>query len=762
MTDSAQSELRIALVLNGGVSLAVWIGGVVHELNRLREASRGGGVSAAWSDLLGPEKLDRRVVIDLIAGTSAGGLNGAVLATAIAHGTRMPHMLNEVWLEAASLEQDALIHNNPENATSVLDGAFFKGRIDDVLEGVITPCSDDQQPVHADRGDDCVLLMTATALDAAVTTRELAGGETVGVRDGRRVYKFERRRQPPGISDICHFATVEPLATAMRATASFPVAFDPVAETTELALRGADGSIRDRRWLVDGGVLDNAPFEPLLDALLERPITAPQERVVVYVTPGAEDTSAQTVSEPGPMPNLKTILGGVLDAFRQPDQRLDHDRLEDAFTTMNLSVSQPHTVLRNLLFGQGENAGDNTRVNAPQLMTAAECLMAQYRLSRAEAAERVMSRARRGGRITFAPASPPTLTPEELPGVPDSIGVGDVWTWGVPTAARVLRWLGRAVSDAGLGGGDDLTELRSAIATARRLVTVLTSQRDEVIKVPDDMSLPEPDLIRWQIEQLAKFYQASESALSEVMGAVRTAADPFMPVGEGGQAIDVAELLVALEVLYCSFNWGGAEFDTPRFRYVHMTPAASRPLGFPVDSVSPPGSGSGTGEPEMVWPKGKLYGEQWGNFGAFASRNGRTHDWRWGRLDCVEMMVSHLMRDAEPGDIESAKRQLVEEILADEKSTLDEIISSTTTSRSMTTAGLFELWHRKEGKKALGDLLKSVDSTLEKAGIPTWMQYIRFAPTASLRVVAPAVAVKRRWDGTRRSVGKLVSRIRGR
>lgn len=32
------TELRVALVLNGGVSLAVWMSGVVHEIDRLRRA----------------------------------------------------------------------------------------------------------------------------------------------------------------------------------------------------------------------------------------------------------------------------------------------------------------------------------------------------------------------------------------------------------------------------------------------------------------------------------------------------------------------------------------------------------------------------------------------------------------------------------------------------------------------------------------------------------------------------------------------------
>ena len=40
-SDSGRSvrEVRLALVLNGGVSLAIWIGGVVSEIDGLRRAS---------------------------------------------------------------------------------------------------------------------------------------------------------------------------------------------------------------------------------------------------------------------------------------------------------------------------------------------------------------------------------------------------------------------------------------------------------------------------------------------------------------------------------------------------------------------------------------------------------------------------------------------------------------------------------------------------------------------------------------------------
>ncbi|WP_329474777.1 patatin-like phospholipase family protein [Kribbella sp. NBC_01484] len=68
----APEEIRFAVVLNGGVSLAVWMGGVVREIDRV---TRGKG---PYGPLL--QLLDVKARADVIAGTSAGGINGAALA----------------------------------------------------------------------------------------------------------------------------------------------------------------------------------------------------------------------------------------------------------------------------------------------------------------------------------------------------------------------------------------------------------------------------------------------------------------------------------------------------------------------------------------------------------------------------------------------------------------------------------------------------------------------------------------------------------
>src|SRR5262245_6345246 len=97
-------ESRLGLVMNGGVSLAVWIGGVTLEVDRLRLASIANetssapaldGTAAVYQRLLAI--LEQKVVVDVIAGASAGGINGILLAAAIANGRPLPN-LRETWI----------------------------------------------------------------------------------------------------------------------------------------------------------------------------------------------------------------------------------------------------------------------------------------------------------------------------------------------------------------------------------------------------------------------------------------------------------------------------------------------------------------------------------------------------------------------------------------------------------------------------------------------------------------------------------------
>ena len=110
-------ELRLALVCYGGVSLAIYMHGMTKELHRAIRASvldeqgvpsdTGALSELAYRKLLEELSAERnvhtRIVVDAIAGTSAGGINGIFLAKALAHDLNQDG-LRDLWFEHGDLE----------------------------------------------------------------------------------------------------------------------------------------------------------------------------------------------------------------------------------------------------------------------------------------------------------------------------------------------------------------------------------------------------------------------------------------------------------------------------------------------------------------------------------------------------------------------------------------------------------------------------------------------------------------------------------
>lgn len=125
-----EKELRLALVLFGGVSLAVYQHGINRELLNLARASRAyhrvegpaakqapghvypaGAGADAWTaevyfDLLKRlgRMVDLRVLVDVISGASAGAINGIALARALAHDLSLAPV-TRLWLERADMQR---------------------------------------------------------------------------------------------------------------------------------------------------------------------------------------------------------------------------------------------------------------------------------------------------------------------------------------------------------------------------------------------------------------------------------------------------------------------------------------------------------------------------------------------------------------------------------------------------------------------------------------------------------------------------------
>src|SRR5215468_9838340 len=93
-----EKELRLGVVCYGGSSLAIYMHGVTQELNRPVKASARVDPNVApepesrsesfyaklLKSLVETTGLRTRVIVDVVAGTSAGGINGIYLTKAIA------------------------------------------------------------------------------------------------------------------------------------------------------------------------------------------------------------------------------------------------------------------------------------------------------------------------------------------------------------------------------------------------------------------------------------------------------------------------------------------------------------------------------------------------------------------------------------------------------------------------------------------------------------------------------------------------------
>ena len=103
--------------MSGGVSLAIWMGGVTTEVDRLR---REYGAYGDLVDLLGQEP-----IVDIVSGTSAGGLNGVLLATAVANGSAAD-TIRRVWSDRADFK---VFLDAPVVIRSTVTGREMRARV---------------------------------------------------------------------------------------------------------------------------------------------------------------------------------------------------------------------------------------------------------------------------------------------------------------------------------------------------------------------------------------------------------------------------------------------------------------------------------------------------------------------------------------------------------------------------------------------------------------------------------------------------------
>lgn len=387
-----EKELRLALICYGGVSLAVYMHGIVKEVWHLAAASRAhadgatppAGSRGVYASLLA--EVERatgvrvRVLNDIVAGASAGGINGVFLAQAIATGQPLDP-LTDLWLNGADVE--ALI--DPQTAPAgrfsrpwSIPFAWLAGRRGtEGQEGDDEGTRDEVRAKIArfvrsrwfeppfggatltrlllgalaamragERGPR--LLPDGQPLDLFVTVTEFTGHpERLRLHSPPEVVETEHRLVI-GFTDngesVDDLADPAELAFAARATSSFPGAFPPFA-VAELDAVLAESEARwprrraflrrvlprqfaagalDAAVLIDGSVLANAPFGPALTALRDRPARREVDRRFVYIDP-CPGTDIRVARGEGPPGFFQTILGALSDLPRSQPIR---DNLE--------------------------------------------------------------------------------------------------------------------------------------------------------------------------------------------------------------------------------------------------------------------------------------------------------------------------------------------------------------------------------------------------------------------------------------------------
>ena len=309
-------ELRLAITMSGGVSLAVWMGGVARELNLLTEASsrrpavpgeQPGDTAARglYRKLL--DLMQVTVSIDVLAGTSAGGINAALLGLA-AVGRCDLAGLRRFWIDCGSLTsllRDPRVADPP----SLLQG---DGRLlADLRAGIgaiLRPPPDDPPPTD--------VFVTTTLLSAETTCFTDDYGTVIGAADHHGLFHFTQ-------DDLCG-DILGPLSLAGRSSASFPGAFE-----ASFVPRGAKAddthpdmarfsNLTIPHWAADGGLMDNNPIGPLLQTVFERSAGRQVRRALLYVTPTSGPPQApppELFSSPPPL--ARALLSDLNAAMSQ-------------------------------------------------------------------------------------------------------------------------------------------------------------------------------------------------------------------------------------------------------------------------------------------------------------------------------------------------------------------------------------------------------------------------------------------------------------
>ncbi len=618
--------------------------------------------------------------------------------------------------------------------------------------------------------------MTATSLGGRPRRFEDGFGSPFEVRDHRRLYRFQYDKyaerylkkdtgwdfEPDDRSDF-KSTNSQALVHAARASAGFPVAFPPISEDRLLDFRQHPDTDYDREpsCVMDGGVLNNAPFGPVLEAITRRQMDTVVTRAVVYVVPSAGQ-GAQKAEENDPCHEtwfVKPALSS-LEFPREVDFRIGTQELAER---LGNSVRDTQLGLFRRMH-EDPNLGHYVRESAQRLIN-------EYRLSRAGAVLfEVRNTLAEAGTVTTLVATPQadedplvaiiTRNPNWCPLYGDYTmpGPGKMddwsWRWGIITAERLLETLrshlerlasdNRNQQDALIAGASEISrQLRKALAVKDAVRTQIHQRHGDAQYTDDKLA----DLLTEVFQDL----DVPTAICQLVLTAGNSYANALKKAGMGNpQGHDVINDCLAVEVVTRAYAPPGKITGplTPTFKFLRLGPDTVSPL---FDE-----------ERQKRIGDGKLFGIRFNHFGAFIDRQWRRSDFAWGRLDAAHHLLRLLVPEATKRP--EWERKLHEAILEAERST-SRRPGNVAEAKVWMTGNLSKLEHKtdrallrevvstREGQKSLKAV---IDSALRLLGSPApqrasgaigkaWHNALHYARPVAARSGTSLRSQDKRW-----------------
>ncbi|TCM22064.1 patatin-related protein [Novosphingobium sp. PhB165] len=711
-----QKELRIALVCYGGVSLAVYMHGVTKELWKVLQASRAYwagdvepvGTTAIYLRLLrGLEaagNLRLRVLCDIVAGASAGGINSIFLAQAV-HSGQSLEPLTDLWLECADVDElldpeakpwsgrtkfwahplVSYLLTRPGNAVNASVAPETRQEVRDKLSRLIR--SRWFEPPFSGIGFSRLLARALTAMGATqglallplrhpidlfVTATDFKGHlETLRLHSPELVLESEHRltfgfRARSGEPEL---AALPELVMAARSTASFPGAFPPLqleeidrlVSESGIDWPGRDAFVRrvmpehaargdlDSVSLIDGSVLVNAPFADAMRVLRDRPATREVDRRFVYIDPAPDRIGADLRRDTRPPGFFTTIFGSLSSIPREQPIRDNLEALEEDSREMATLRAIVRALRPEIEDTVGSLFGHTLFLDRPTPKR-----LANWR-ARAQQAAFEQAGFAYHGYVQVKFTGVVTMLARLVFEAAKGLGVGST----APIVERLYSYLSENGIDrmqplrGGTSPGMAAFFLMQDISFRIRRLRLLARRVTQEWSLDGDVDESQRDAAREAIYGALALYIDAESV--SYLGEEFTALAERVFEDPGALLDHVADRRELLEI--------DAQVDEILAEMLSAMPAGLRKrlllayLGYPFyDTVTLPllrGDGLTEFDPvrvDRISPEDctairegpTLRGSEFYNFGAFFSRAYRENDYLWGRLHGAERMIDLL------------------------------------------------------------------------------------------------------------------------